>query len=66
MSTLLIRVFGTDIMSLVAESDKKMHIDFVRNRIGEVVLSTNEPYDIPLKRFFTGVAKMRWAYARVQ
>jgi uncharacterized protein (DUF58 family) len=51
---------------LVAESDKKMHIDFVRNRIGEVVLSTNEPYDIPLKRFFTGVAKMRWVYARVQ
>ena len=50
---------------LVAGADDEMHAEFARNRIREVALSTGEPYDIPLKRFFAGVAQRRSGYARV-
>ncbi|MDD1702660.1 MAG: DUF58 domain-containing protein [Methanoregula sp.] len=50
---------------LVATADEKMHADFARNRIREVALLTDEPYDIPLKRFFAGVAQRRSGYVRV-
>jgi len=36
-----------------------------KNRIPEAALLTDEPYDIPLKRFFGGVAKRRAGYVRV-
>jgi len=50
---------------LVAGADDEMHTEFARNRIREVALSTDEPYDIPLKRFFAGVAQRRSGYVRV-
>jgi uncharacterized protein (DUF58 family) len=50
---------------LVADDDGQLHVDFARNRIREVALSTSEPYDIPLKRFFTGVGKRRQGYVRI-
>lgn len=50
---------------LVAGADDEMHAEFARNRIREVALLTDEPYDIPLKRFFAGVAQRRSGYVRV-
>jgi len=50
---------------LVAGAEDEMHVEFARNRIREVTLLTDEPYDIPLKRFFAGVAQRRSGYARV-
>ena len=50
---------------LVAGADREMQADFARNRVREVTLSTKEPYDIPLKRFFSGIARGRSGYARV-
>ena len=42
---------------LVAGADDEMHAEFARNRIREVALLTDEPYDIPLKRFFPGLRR---------
>jgi uncharacterized protein (DUF58 family) len=50
---------------LVAGAEDEMHTEFARNRIREVALLTDEPYDIPLKRFFAGVAQRRSGYVRV-
>ncbi len=58
-------VFRQRYRELVAESDKRLHADFARNRIEEVTLSTDEPYDVPLKEFFRGVSKRRRDHARI-
>jgi uncharacterized protein (DUF58 family) len=50
---------------LVTGAEDEMHTEFARNRIREVALLTDEPYDIPLKRFFAGVAQRRSGYVRV-
>jgi uncharacterized protein (DUF58 family) len=39
---------------LVDESDRKLEGDLARTGIGCVPLSTSEPYDLPLRQFFTG------------
>ncbi|MFA5331847.1 MAG: DUF58 domain-containing protein [Methanoregula sp.] len=58
-------VFRQRYGELVTESDEKMHADFARNRIREVAILTDEPYEIPLKRFFSGVAQRRSGHVRV-
>lgn len=58
-------VFRERYSELVTEADRRLHADFAKNRIPEAALLTDEPYDIPLKRFFGGVAKRRAGYVRV-
>ncbi|MDD4484395.1 MAG: DUF58 domain-containing protein [Methanoregula sp.] len=58
-------VFRERYSELVTEADRRLHSDFAKNRIPEAALLTDEPYDIPLKRFFGGVAKRRAGYVRV-
>ena len=43
---------------LVAEYDDGLHRDFARSRIPDMAISTDEPYDVPLKKFFTRVSAM--------
>jgi uncharacterized protein (DUF58 family) len=50
---------------LVAEYDNGLHRDFARSRIPEVAVSTDEPYDIPLKDFFARVSAMRRNHAGI-
>jgi uncharacterized protein (DUF58 family) len=58
-------VFRQRYRELVTRADDEMHADFARNRIRDVALSTDEPYDIPLKRFFARGGHMRQDYAGV-
>ena len=58
-------VFRERYSELVTEADRRLHADFAKNRIPEAALLTDESYDIPLKRFFGGVAKRRAGYVRV-
>ncbi|MFZ1898722.1 DUF58 domain-containing protein [Methanoregula sp.] len=50
---------------LVAGYEDGLHRNFARNCIPEVVISTDEPYDIPLKEFFTRVSAMRRNHAGI-
>jgi uncharacterized protein (DUF58 family) len=49
---------------LVDESYRKLSEDLARTGIGVVPLATDEPYDLPLKQFFTG-QKRRRAHGRI-
>ena len=51
--------------NLVAEDETRLHQDFARNRIPEIIVSTTEPYDVPLRKFFTRVSTARRNYAGI-
>lgn len=48
--------------AIVREAEQKIHADLARHSISEVALLTDEPYEIPLKRFFAGIPKRRRAH----
>lgn len=50
---------------LVTESDAALAAGFSRAGIGTVPLLTNEPYEIPLKRFFRGLKSGRRTNGRI-
>jgi uncharacterized protein (DUF58 family) len=50
---------------IVASADEELRTEFARNRIREITLLTSEPYDVPLKRFFTRPSQRRQDYAGV-
>jgi len=50
---------------LVCEAETTLHHDLARHRIHDLAISTDEPYEIPLKRFFSGIAGRRDHYAGI-
>jgi uncharacterized protein (DUF58 family) len=50
---------------LVQAAESELHESFMKNRIHELVLMTDEPYEIPLKTFFLGLTTGRGRHARV-
>jgi len=51
--------------ALVANAETTLHHDLAKNSIRELVLTTDEPYEIPLKRFFLGLSGRRRYHAGV-
>ncbi|MCK9630873.1 MAG: DUF58 domain-containing protein [Methanoregula sp.] len=45
--------------TLVEDAEKTLHHEFMKNRIHELALTTDEPYEIPVKTFFAGLAGRR-------
>jgi uncharacterized protein (DUF58 family) len=46
--------------ALVGEAEASLHHEFSKHRIHELALTTDEPYEISVKRFFTGLATRRY------
>ena len=51
--------------ALVAGTETTLHHTLAKNRISELVLMTDEPYEIPVKRFFLGLSGRRRYHAGV-
>ncbi|MDD1687582.1 DUF58 domain-containing protein [Methanoregula sp.] len=50
---------------LVEEAETTLHHELAKHRIHELTLTTNEPYEIPVKSFFTGIAGRRRYHAGI-
>jgi uncharacterized protein (DUF58 family) len=51
--------------ALVEDAEKLQHHEFMKNRIHELALTTDEPYEIPVRRFFSGLAGRRRYHAGI-
>lgn len=51
--------------ALVEEAEATLHRNLARNHIHDLVITTDEPFEIPVKTFFTGIAGRRRYHARV-
>lgn len=50
---------------LVCEAETTLHHDLARHHIHDLAISTDEAYEIPLKRFFSDIAGRREHYAGI-
>jgi uncharacterized protein (DUF58 family) len=51
--------------TVVLEADRMLKADLARSGIPRIPLSTTEPYDIPLKRFFSGIKRKGRVHGRI-
>lgn len=51
--------------ALAGEAETALHHDFAKNRIPSLALTTDEPYEIPLRTFFKGMAGRRRYHAGI-
>ena len=51
--------------ALVDEAETTLHHDLAKHHIHELALTTDEPYEIPVKQFFTGISGRRRYHAGI-
>lgn len=51
--------------TLVEEAETSLHRDLAKQRIHDLVITTDEPFELPVRTFFTGLAGRRRYHARV-
>jgi len=59
------REFRERYRALVEDAEKTLHRDLLGSRIRELVLTTDEPYEIPVKKFFSGLGGRRRHHAGI-